>query len=161
MDGAIKYDAGKPAVVRGVLARFPRALLEIAKVSAIGCEKYDLPPDDINFMNVPDGYGRYTDAAGRHLLAELMDGHWNVEHGGALPSEGRAVLHAAQLAWCALARLEILLRDQGALLAVTRPGNPLEQPATRTSVPTPRSEPQPVPYCDGAEYRYRAFREGD
>jgi len=127
--GAVKYDAGKPAIFRGVLARFPRAIEAVAEVSALGCRKYNLPPDDRAFMDVPDGFGRYTDADARHLLAETS-GPWNVEKGGALQPNGEPVLHAAQHAWCALARLEILLRYQKVYLTVTRP-------QLDTSSPTP------------------------
>lgn len=109
--GAVKYDDGKAPIIRGVLARFPRAIEAVAQVSALGCRKYSLPADDTGFMDVPDGFGRYSDGLGRHLLQEKTHGDWNIETGGALPSEGVKVLHAAQVAWNSLARLEILLRD--------------------------------------------------
>lgn len=111
---AVKFDDDKVNIVRGAIQRFPLALREIAKVSALGSRKYNLPPDDSDFMKVEDGFGRYTDALGRHLTAEKIDGPINVEYGGALPQVGVKVLHAAQVAWNALARLEIYLRDQNA-----------------------------------------------
>jgi len=111
-DGAIKFDAGKPGLVLGTLWRFPRAITEVAKVSQIGVTKYALAEDDTNYMNVPNGYFRYTNALGRHLVAERLHGEMNVEKGGFLPEEGVEVLHAAQVAWNALARLEILLAER-------------------------------------------------
>lgn len=110
--GAKKYDEGKVAFIRGCLQRFPRALLEVAKVSAVGCRKYDLPLDDTDFLDVPDGLGRYTDALGRHLLKEALEGNINIEVGGNLPKEGVVTRHDAQVAWNALARLEIKLREE-------------------------------------------------
>jgi len=110
--GAKKYDEGKVAFVRGCLARFPRALMEVAKVSAVGCRKYDLPLDDTDFLDVPDGHGRYTDALGRHLIKERTEGNVSIETGGALPPEGVETRHDAQVAWNALARLEIKLIEE-------------------------------------------------
>ena len=110
--GAVKYDDGKVAFVRGCLSRFPRALLEVARVSRLGCIKYDLPLDDTDFLDVSDGFGRYTDALGRHLLKETTEGNISIETGGNLPPEGVATRHDAQVAWNALARLEIKLREE-------------------------------------------------
>jgi hypothetical protein len=111
--GAKKLDAGKLPVMRGVFLRFPRAMYEIARVSQAGTTKYGVSIDDKNFVNVPDGHGRYTDALGRHLLDEAIHGAVNVERGGELPKEGAELLHAAQTAWDALARLEIMLKNAG------------------------------------------------
>lgn len=94
-----KYE--KVPVTRGVIARFPRALREIAKVSVVGTKKHQVPLDDMSFVDIPDAYNVYTDAVGRHLTGEYIDGPINDEDGG--------LLHAAQLAWDALARLEVLL----------------------------------------------------
>lgn len=106
--GAKKLDAGKLPVARGFLMRFPRAIYEVTRVSVVGTTKYEVPISDNNFVNVPDGAGRYLDADVRHLLDEAINGPVNVEKGGALPPEGVELLHAAQHAWDALARLEIL-----------------------------------------------------
>lgn len=111
-EGAKKLDAGKLPVMRGVFLRFPRAMYELAKVSQAGTTKYAVPIDDMNYKNVPDGEGRYTDALGRHLLDEAIGGQMNVEKGGALPEQGVELLHKAQAAWDALARLEIYLEQQ-------------------------------------------------
>ena len=109
--GAKKMDDGKLPVMRGVFLRFPRAMLEIARVSAAGTVKYEVPISDMNYLNVEDGHGRYTDALGRHLIAEAIDGIHNIEKGGALPKDGVLLLHAAQAVWCALARLEAMMVD--------------------------------------------------
>lgn len=106
-----KLDAGKLPVMRGAFLRFPRAMREIARVSHLGCIKYDAPEGDMNYLSVEEGFGRYTDGLGRHLLAEAIEGKVNIEKGGALPEQGIKVLHAAQAAWNTLARLEHLMVD--------------------------------------------------
>jgi len=95
----LKFDAGKPPVVRGVLQYFPRALEAVAEISAAGAEKYTWN----GWQSVPDGVVRYGDAMGRHILGEATDGPIDPESG---------LLHAAQVAWNALARLELMLRDR-------------------------------------------------
>lgn len=99
-----KYDAGKPAVYRGVLARFPRALMEIARVSEFGAEKYEVPIENCDFLEIEDCEGRYSDALVRHMLNEAIQGRVNPEDGN--------LLHAAQAAWDSLARLERILIDR-------------------------------------------------
>jgi hypothetical protein len=96
-----KLDAGKPPIVRGTIAYFPRALAAVAGVSAFGAAKYTWG----GWESVPDGVQRYTDALGRHLVGESIDGPTDPETG---------LLHAAQTAWNALARLELMLRKGGA-----------------------------------------------
>ena len=56
-------------------------------------------------MSVPHGCERYTDAMYRHLLAEAAGQQCDAESG---------LAHAAHAAWCALARLELMLRDEEA-----------------------------------------------
>lgn len=109
--GACKMDLGKPPVVRGCLAYFPMALTAVAKVSEYGAEKYKNRDYAPHWRDVPNGEARYTDADGRHLLDEFIDGDYDEESG---------LLHAAQHAWDALARLELKLRS----------GLPLRQPDT-------------------------------
>ena len=104
-----KMDDGKLPVMRGAFLRFPRAMREIARVSVLGATKYDSPIGDMGYLNVERGGERYTEALGRHLLDEVTKGLDNVEKGGALPESGMEVLHAAQAAWNALARLEYLM----------------------------------------------------
>lgn len=97
---AAKYQ--KDPVWSCVIARFPRALREIARVSAYGMAKHgDDGSDPQAFARVPDAYRVYSDARCRHMLDELIEGERN-------PRDGH-LRHAAQEAWNALARLEVLL----------------------------------------------------
>lgn len=96
-----KFDSGKAPVMRGVIQYFPRALEQVAKVSAAGAAKYTWN----GWETVLDGPSRYSDALARHLLAEVIEGPVDDGPGGT------GCLHAAQVAWNALARLELLLRE--------------------------------------------------
>lgn len=104
MSEATKAKYKKTPVYQGVFARFPRALKEIAKVSVFGTNKHQVPLSDMSYMDIPNAYVIYTDATARHLVNEAIEGPINHEDGD--------LLHPAQLAWDALARLEIYLRDQ-------------------------------------------------
>ena len=99
-DVGIKHDQGKPRtslVVHG----FARALLEVSAVATFGADKYSAN----GWVSVPNGMERYTDAMYRHLLAEATGQQCDTESG---------LAHAAHAAWCALARLELMLRDEEA-----------------------------------------------
>lgn len=89
-DPGAKLDAGK--VMAGLLLDFGPALLAVAEVSTVGAKKYSRG----GWSKVDDGYNRYTDAMMRHLLAE---GEYDDGPGGT------GLLHDAQVAWNALARL--------------------------------------------------------
>ena len=90
----------KPNPMTDVFQEFPLAMLEIAKVTAYGAGKHAVRGWQ-TFS--PDYAIRYhTGKMGRHLLAEETEGAVNEEDGG--------LLHAAQVAWNALARLEHILR---------------------------------------------------
>jgi hypothetical protein len=95
-----KLDAGKPRVAL-VLRGFARALWEVSKVGTFGAKKYT--PN--GWMEVPEGVDRYDDAKMRHFLKEAM---------GEADDADSGIHHAAHEAWNALARLELLLRDQQA-----------------------------------------------
>lgn len=95
-----KYDGGKSPVFQGVFQYFPRALVAVGDISRYGAEKYQLSYDDVNWFRVEGGFGRYSDALARHLLGEFIDGANDPESGK---------LHAAMVAWNALARLELLM----------------------------------------------------
>lgn len=97
-DRGSKLDAGKTPVIRGAIHYFPRAIAAVANVSDVGARKYTWN----GWEDVPDGINRYTDAMGRHILSEATEGLYDNQTG---------LLHAAQIAWNALARLELLLRD--------------------------------------------------
>lgn len=92
-----KDDSGKAPVRAGVINYFPNALLEIAKVSAFGAKKYSWG----NWKFVENGKTRYGDAQMRHACLSHIESH----------DEESGLLHAAHEAWCALARLELLLTE--------------------------------------------------
>ena len=94
-----KADTGKPPVQQGVLDYFPLALLELAKVSHIGASKYSWE----GWRSVPNGITRYGNAMVRHLLQKQIEGEYDFETG---------CLHDAQVAWNALAVLELKLKEQ-------------------------------------------------
>ena len=93
-----KADDGKSPVMQGVLQYFPRALLEVGRVSKAGAEKYSWK----GWERVSDGPIRYGNALVRHILLEDMEGPYDRDTG---------LLHVAQEAWNALARLELILRE--------------------------------------------------
>lgn len=93
-----KLDSGKEPVFRGLLDYFPRACKAVAQVSAAGAAKYAWK----GWEEVPDGINRYADALARHIVNEAIEGQFD--------SEG--FRHAAQQAWNALARLELILREE-------------------------------------------------
>jgi hypothetical protein len=93
-----KLDTGKSPVYQGLLDYFPRACLAVADVSAAGARKYAWK----GWESVPDGIKRYGDALGRHIVNESIEGKFD--------SEG--FRHAAQIAWNALARLELILKEE-------------------------------------------------
>lgn len=96
--GAIKYDKGKSQVFRGAIDYFPRAISAVADVSVFGASKYTWK----GWENVDDGYNRYSDALMRHLVCEGK---------GEVKDPHSDLLHAQHVAWNALARLELLLRE--------------------------------------------------
>ena len=99
---AAKYN--KEPVCRGAVTMFPRALREVSKVSAYGRVKHKSPWNEkARYLDVPDAYDIYSDAMLRHIVEEAIEGAVN-------PRDDN-LLHAAQVAWNALARLEWWLRD--------------------------------------------------
>lgn len=97
--GAIKYDAGKPCVWRGVINYFPRALWGVAEISTFGANKYAWD----GWEDVADGYARYRDAQFRHALKLAM---------GQENDADSHLLHLKHEAWGALATLELYLREK-------------------------------------------------
>lgn len=100
-----KLDAGKAPVFRGLLDYFPRAVLEVAKLSLLGANKYSWK----GWEKVPDGVNRYKDATGRHQVKEAIEGIWDRDEYWLKVDQ--KVLHQTQVAWNALAALELMLRD--------------------------------------------------
>ena len=92
-----KLDALKPRPAL-VLGGFSRALTAVTEVGTYGASKYT----PYGWRSVPEGIERYSEAMLRHWLAEAQG----------LESDAESnMLHAAHLAWNALARLELMLRD--------------------------------------------------
>lgn len=94
-----KLDAGKSPVYQGLYDYFPRACLAIADVSGFGASKYAWR----SWETVPDGINRYKNALGRHQMKERVEGPRDKDS---------ALLHAAHIAWNALAVLELMLREE-------------------------------------------------
>lgn len=102
-----KLDAGKSPVWQGAFEYFPRALMAVADVSAYGANKYSWK----GWEKVTDGINRYRNAAGRHIAKEGIEGPFDLEilnH----PEYPAKVRHLAQVAWNALAALELTLRAE-------------------------------------------------
>jgi hypothetical protein len=91
-----KLDDGKVRVSL-LFNDFPRALLEVAKISTFGAKKYTAH----GWISVPNGIERYDDAKDRHILYGAMEAND--------PDSG--LLHAAHEAWNVLAKLELMLRE--------------------------------------------------
>lgn len=103
MTAGNKADTGKSPLAQGGFLYFPRALSAVARCSEFGLKKYNLDYEDRNFLEVEGGFGRYTDGMLRHLAGEVID------EGGVDPEMG--IPHAYAVAWNALARLEIKLKE--------------------------------------------------
>lgn len=89
----------KPILYRGCIAMFPRALTEIAGLTALGNAKHDGPP---GLGRKPVGVEGYRESLTRHLV-----------QGAIHPlNEDDNVLHLAQVAWNALATLELTLAGE-------------------------------------------------
>lgn len=91
-----KLDAGKPDA--SLLLDFGLALAAVAQVGTFGANKYTRG----GWQHVPDGINRYTAAMIRHMFAGRYD-PVDIDSG---------LEHDAQVAWNALARLELKLREQ-------------------------------------------------
>ena len=91
-----KLDAGKPDM--SLLQDFGKALLGVAEVGTFGANKYSRG----GWQSVTEGVNRYTAAMQRHFFQERY----------AELDEESGLMHAKQTAWNALARLELILREQ-------------------------------------------------
>lgn len=100
--GATKLDYGKAPIFKLFLKYFPLAIGAVSNVSEYGLRKYNPDGDGTGWRDVPDGINRYGDGLARHLIKEASEGPYdNLDSG---------LSHAAQVAWNAMARLELLLR---------------------------------------------------
>jgi len=95
-EAGAKLDAGKPDT--SLLLMFGRALTEVARVGTFGANKYSRG----GWQSVKDGSTRYTAALLRHLLKE---DHEEMD-------SDIGLLHASAVAWNALARLELILKER-------------------------------------------------
>lgn len=93
----MKDDDGRAQIETMVFSYFPRALAAVSTVSEYGARKYTR----MGWLTVPDGVDRYTDALARHQLKQYTEGTYDETDSG--------LSHAAQMAWNALARLELML----------------------------------------------------
>lgn len=98
MAGAKKFDEGKPPIFDGFLRYFPHAIEAVAMVSEYGYRKYGAWG---GWRKVPDAIARYTNAKARHSNLETMGDDYDSGDSG--------LAHAAQEAWNAMARLELLI----------------------------------------------------
>lgn len=96
--GGTKFDGAKSPIFRGFISRFPLAMSAVAQVSEYGYRKYGAWD---GWQHVPDGIARYTDALHRHQGMEVFEGPYDVGDSG--------LAHAAQVAWNAMARLELMM----------------------------------------------------
>lgn len=92
----IKHDGGKPRLAEMVVDFAPE-MIELCKVWEFGASKYSKS----NWKLVDNGIDRYTNAMLRHLLAETNN----------LYDDETKLLHAAHIAWNALARLHFILEE--------------------------------------------------
>lgn len=94
-----KLDAGKRKLYTHLITYFPRALEEVCLVSEEGARKYTRN----GWKYVDNGEERYADATLRHIFAEAK---------GELKDQELDLYHAAQEAWNALAKLELILMEK-------------------------------------------------
>ena len=101
-ESGAKLDAGKADL--SLLGFFGLALTAVADVGTGGMIKYTRG----GWQDVDDGVNRYTAAMLRHFFKENYE-----EYDQDLKMYlGHETLHAAHLAWNALARLELILREK-------------------------------------------------
>lgn len=91
-----KADAGKNRMGL-VLHGFAYSFEAVSALGTHGAVKYS----DRGFLKVENGFERYSDAMLRHFIAEETEGEMDVS----------GALHATCVAWNALARLEVKIRE--------------------------------------------------
>ncbi len=92
-----KLDGGKILAGR-LLGMFANALGDVSAVGTYGAEKYT----EGGWQYVEDGIQRYEDAQVRH---------WLKRHQGEILDPETNLRHAAHEAWNALAKLELMIRE--------------------------------------------------
>lgn len=106
-EAGAKLDHGKVDIYRHFLAMFPHATECVSWVSEYGERKYSY----MGWAHVNEGQRRYTAALNRHLLDEAKGEVYDTD-----PEKGSDLPHAAQAAWNAMARLELMIREQNVLI---------------------------------------------
>ena len=117
-----KLDSGKirPTLIFRDMAR---ALSAVAEVATFGAKKYS----EGGWLYVPEAYDRYTDAMFRHYDKEAVGEEYDRDSG---------LAHQAHLAWNALARLELLLRETGEPpMPAPEPYDPMRNVSDKTPLP--------------------------
>jgi len=92
-----KFDEGKPNPFF-VIQSFPNAFLVISTLNDFGRKKYT----ENGWQTVPDGFNRYSNAMTRHMIKESLEAS----------DDETGLDHAVHVAWNALARLELKLREE-------------------------------------------------
>ena len=100
---ALAEKAAKAPIAGGVLQLFPRAMYHLALTSKAGADKYGTTVSTIKFLDTPGAYELHTDAMIRHVVDEKLEGPVSHKDGG--------LLHPVMVAWNALARLEVFLKN--------------------------------------------------
>ena len=95
----MKFDTGKP-MAGLMVSDFANALLAVSEVTTFGAKKYA----PRSWMTVPNARDRYNDALHRHLLMAAA---------GEAQDQESKLLHAAHVAWNALALLELEICGEG------------------------------------------------
>ena len=98
IEAGAKHDKGKPKVYSGVMRYFPRAIIEIARVSEHGASIHKWNTWD----TIENPLERYSNASIRHELSQCMGVKFDAES---------KIIEQAHVAWNDLARLELMLRD--------------------------------------------------
>lgn len=101
---ALAQKRAKPPIYQGLLAYFPRALHEVARVSSYGSVKHQFPLAEKGFLRPEYTVEGYLDASARHVLDRAVEGEVNRRDGD--------LLHLAQSVWDQLAALEKILIKQ-------------------------------------------------
>ena len=98
MSEGIKFDKDKRRLAEMILDFAPE-IKEVCKIWEFGANKYGKS----NWKQLEDAEIRYTNALLRHMVAEETEGAYDEES---------KLLHAAHVAWNALARLHFILQDK-------------------------------------------------
>lgn len=94
---AMLQKRAKPQLYRGFVARFPRAIEAVARVSEFGAIKHEVEMGDMSYLYTPGAEVLYLEAELRHMVAEATEGMMDPES---------LMLHKAHKAWNAMADLE-------------------------------------------------------